>query len=161
VLPGIERVPGLDCLEGRPDLVIVAHVLEHLRDPRALLAEIRDVLSTEGMLYVEVPLDRLRVKPWHRSSAYASWATCAASHRSTFIPLDLATGVARQLGWRIPRLGIVKESEHVNFYSPDSLRALLESTGFEVKAQRAEPDARVGAIRLGRLGMAARPTEVS
>jgi SAM-dependent methyltransferase len=161
LLPGVERVPGLESLQGQPDLVIVAHVLEHLSDPRALLAEIRDVLSPQGLLYVEVPLDRLRVKTWHRNSRYASWATGAARHRFTFIPLDLGTGVARQLGWRIPRLGIVKESEHINFYSPGSLQALLESTGFEVTAQRAETDARVGSIRLGRLGMAGRPAEAS
>jgi hypothetical protein len=64
------------------------------------------------------------------------------------------------MGWKVPRLGIVKQSEHINFFTSSSLRALLESCGFEVTAERQDPDARVGAFRLGRLGMAALPAAV-
>jgi len=37
------------------DLVILAHVLEHFRDPLAELRKIRHLLAPEGLLYVEVP----------------------------------------------------------------------------------------------------------
>lgn len=157
LLAGVERVPTLQSLGESPDLVIAAHVLEHLSDPRELLSEIYDLLAADGFLYVEVPLDRPRVRAWHRKRAYTTWARKVSGHRWSFIPADFVSGVAKQLRLTTPRLGIVKESEHINFYDSASLRMLLESSGFEVKAELAEPDARVGGLRLGRLGMAAVP----
>ena len=157
LLPGVERVPSLESLSERPDLVVVAHVLEHLGDPRALLTEIHRTLDSSGLLYVEVPLERPRVRGWHRSRPYAGWVRGVTGRRWSFIPVDFASGVSRQLGWKIPRLGVVKESEHINFFTPASLASLLEACGFEITAERSEPNARTGALRLGRLGMSAVP----
>lgn len=39
----------------RPDLLVVAHVLEHLADPRQFLVSARATLATGGVLFVEVP----------------------------------------------------------------------------------------------------------
>jgi len=157
LLAGVERIPTLRAAPEAPDLVVAAHILEHFSDPRALLAEIRDLISPNGFLYVEVPLERPRITSWHRSRRYGSWTRLVSHTRLSFIPCDFASGVARQLGWRIPWFGIVKQSEHINFFTSSSLRSLLESSGFEVAAERAEPDARAGPLRLGRLGMAAVP----
>jgi SAM-dependent methyltransferase len=155
LLPGIERVSNLDGLSERPDLILVTHVLEHLSEPRRLLSDIRRVLAPTGILYVEVPLDRPRVYAWHRTRAYAKWLKIVSGRRWSFIPLDFASGIAKQRGWTLPRLGVVKESEHINFFSSRSLRSLLESGGFKVVAELAEPHARMGKLRFGRLGMAA------
>jgi SAM-dependent methyltransferase len=155
LIEGIERVESLAELPEPPDLVVVAHVLEHMSDPRQLLAEIGRALAADGFLYVEVPLDRPRVRTWHRGRAYRAWLRLLVRHRRPFQLCDFASGVARQFRRTIPRLGVVKESEHLNFFEPDSMRALLESCGFEVRAERADPRAQTGAFRLGRLGMAA------
>lgn len=40
---------------GRFDLVILSHVLEHLLDPRAALASVRDLLAPSGKAYLETP----------------------------------------------------------------------------------------------------------
>lgn len=40
---------------GRADLVILSHVLEHLRDPISILREVPQLLKPTGQLYVEVP----------------------------------------------------------------------------------------------------------
>ena len=159
LLAGVERAPSLQGLSEYPELVIAAHVLEHLSDPRDLLSEIRSVLAADGFLYVEVPLDRPRVRAWHRKRAYATWTGKVSGRRWTFVPIDFVSGVARQFGLTTPRLGVVKESEHINFFNSSSLRKMLELSGFEVKAELAEPDARVGGLRLGRLGMAAVPRQ--
>lgn len=161
LLDGVERVSTLQGLRESPDLVIAAHVLEHLSDPRGLLAEIRRLLAGDGFLYVEVPLDRPRVRAWHRRRAYATWTRKVSGRHWSFVPVDFASGVAKQLRWTTPRLGVVKESEHINFFNSASLRKLLESSGFEVTAERAEADARTGGLRLGRLGMAAIPTRAA
>jgi putative flippase GtrA/SAM-dependent methyltransferase len=155
LVPDVERVASLEELSEAPDLIILAHVLEHVSDPRELLLQLRKALAPHGFLYVEVPLDRPRVRRWHVGKVYKAWLGAVSGRRWSFIPCDFASGVARQFGWTIPRLGVLKESEHINFFSSASLRTLLESSGFEVKAERAEPDARVGSLRLGRLGMAA------
>jgi len=157
LMPGVERVASLDDLSESPDLIILAHVLEHLGDPRELLLRLRRSLAPHGFLYVEVPLDRPRVRSWHLKRVYGAWLNAVSGHRWSFIPCDFASGVARQVGWRIPRFGVLKESEHINFFDARSLTSLLESTGFAVKATRAEPDAHVGHLRLGRLGIAAIP----
>lgn len=155
LLEGIERVDTLADLPEPPDLVVVAHVLEHMSDPKQLLDEIRRTLAADGFVYVEVPLDRPRVRAWHRGRAYRAWLRLLVRRRRLFQLCDFVTGVARQFRRPIPRLGVVKESEHLNFFDPTSLRALLEACGFTVRAERADPRARTGAFRLGKLGIAA------
>jgi len=60
----------LPALEGRFDVVVLSHVLEHLREPRAVLELIRRSLVPGGVFYVEVPnipresLRRFPDNPW-------------------------------------------------------------------------------------------------
>ena len=54
---------------------------------------------------------------------------------------------------------MIKESEHINYFSPASLERLLGSAGLRVLAQRSEPNATMGGLRLGRLGMVAERLE--
>jgi len=153
--PGVERVASLGELDTTPDLVVVAHVLEHLPRPGELLEEIRDVISAGGYLYVEVPLDKPSLHKWHSRTSYRSWLGLVCGRRSTFVPLDFMSGMARQVGWSVPRLGVVKASEHINYFTRHSLERLLVSHRFRVTAVHEEPGARVGRLRLGRLGMVA------
>jgi len=158
VAPGVERIPSLDSLRGvSPNLVIIAHVLEHLSDPEGPLQHIREVIADDGLLYVEVPLDRFTTHPSHNSLRYRRYLQFLSRHRGLFIPTDFVTGVWRQYLHAIPRLGIVKQSEHINYFSPQALRDLLMRTGFSVVAERNDPRALVGGLRIGRYGAAARP----
>jgi SAM-dependent methyltransferase len=155
-LPGVERIASLDELDVAPDLVIAAHVFEHLAEPAELLKRISAVMAPGGHLYVEVPLDLPSVHKWHSRPAYATWLRFVRRSRATFVLLDFMSGIARQLGLSVPRLGVIKASEHINYFSADSLRWLLEDHGFQVLATRAEPRANAGPLRLGRLGIVAR-----
>ncbi len=51
------RAGGLEQLAGEApfDLVIASHVIEHCRDPFALLEQVRPWVAESGLLYVEVP----------------------------------------------------------------------------------------------------------
>lgn len=59
----VESIPGFDQLylgsieraEGQFDAVSLIHVLEHIASPRALLRQIHERLSTDGLLIVELP----------------------------------------------------------------------------------------------------------
>ena len=62
---------GMVVEEGHPDQVIVWHVLEHLDEPRATVAEIRRITRPGGRLIVAVP---------NYSSLQARWAGAAWFH---------------------------------------------------------------------------------
>ena len=152
---GVERASSLSELGSPPDLVVIAHVLEHVTDPVALLAEVHGVLADDGRLYVEVPTDRPRTTARQATDMHARRVERLARHRVPFVAADFASGVGRQ--YRIPLpSSVIKQSEHINFFSPDSLTGLLRRAGFEVEHAVADPDAKPAGLRLGLLGMIAR-----
>lgn len=153
--PGVERVAALAALGERPDLVIMSHVLEHLPDPLAAVRDVRAAIAEGGTLYAEVPLDRFSTTAFHASPRYAGYLRGLTRHRWPFVAADLVTGLARQRWRHVPSLGVVKESEHLNYFSPRSLEALLAAAGFERVTERSDPAATVGGLRLGRHALVA------
>ena len=134
-LPGIQRVGNAFDLEGRDfDLVMLCHVLEHLPDPAAQLEQIRELIGEAGHLYVEVPLERPDLKwagRWPWGPAGLSWL---AGHPWLLRLVDLHSTYFRIRRWTIPALGFLKASEHLNFFTPESLQALMARLGFAVLA---------------------------
>ncbi len=157
VVDGVQAVSSLDELPDRPHLVIAAHLLEHLVDPGALIKEIRAAITEDGLFYVEVPLDRPKVRQWHAGAPYRHYLDWVSANRGSWIAADFGAGLARNFGRKVPRLGAVKQSEHINYFSTQSLRALLAAGGFQVVSTRADPTASLGGLRMGRLGALALP----
>lgn len=157
LVDGVQSAPSLEALPEKPHLVIAAHLLEHLVDPAALIKEIRAVIPDDGLLYVEVPLDRPKVRPWHAGERYRRFLQRVSTTRASWIAADFAAGVARNLGRTVPRLGAVKQSEHINYFSSRSLEALLADGGFRVVSAKADPSASVGGLRMGKMGVLAVP----
>ncbi|WP_165796353.1 methyltransferase domain-containing protein [Mycobacterium ahvazicum] len=157
LVEGVQAASTLDELPDSPHLVVAAHLLEHLVDPLALVAEVRSAVADDGLFYVEVPLDRPKVHPWHAGPRYRRFLNWVSVTRFSWIAADFATGVARNLGRSVPRLGTVKQSEHINYFSTRSLRTLLARGGFRVVGTASDPTASVGGLRMGRLGALAVP----
>lgn len=155
--PGVTRVGDLEALGGAADLVLVSHVLEHLSDPLGALRELRPVVERHGVLYAEVPLDRFATSRAHTRAAYAAYLQALAARRPALVAADLVTGISRQYRRRVPLVGIVKQSEHLSYFSPRSLGLLVEAAGFRPLHQRSDPGARVGGLRLGRHALVAEP----
>jgi Methyltransferase domain len=156
---GIEHISRLSELaDTKPDLFIVAHVLEHLTDPLQPLEEIRRSIADDGIIYVEVPLDRFRVSRFHAGTRYQRYLGSLVRHRFPFMGLDFLSGVSRQFRSSIPSLGVIKQSEHINYFSDRSVKAALVASGFTIVAQRSDENAKVGGIRFGYFGVAARPS---
>lgn len=151
--PGVARVAQLDALPAPADLVLAAHVLEHLNDPLSALEDLRRVMARGAVLYVEVPLDRFATAAFHARPGYAAYLGRLVRNRPAFVACDLVTGMTRQYRHRVPTAGIVKQSEHLTYFSARSLRALAEAAGFAVLGERSEPGASVGGLRLGRLAL--------
>lgn len=51
----IKIVPAIEMAEGEYDLITAFHVVEHLADPRAVLARLANLLKLGGRMVVEVP----------------------------------------------------------------------------------------------------------
>jgi SAM-dependent methyltransferase len=155
---GVDHISLLSELgDLEPDLVILAHVLEHLPDPLRPLRDIRRAIADDGIIYVEVPLDRFRVSRFHGSIHYQRYLEKLIRHRFPFVSLDFLSGVSRQFGLSIPRFGVVKQSEHINYFSAHSLETALTVSGFTVVSEGSDKNAKVGGLRIGCYGVAARP----
>jgi hypothetical protein len=157
LVDGVQAAPSLGELPARPHLVIAAHVLEHLVDPAGLVKEIRAAVAEDGLFYAEVPLDRPKVRRWHAGAPYRRYLDRVSATRASWIAADFAAGVARNFDRKVPRLGAVKQSEHINYFSTQSLGALLADGGFRLVSTQADATASVGGLRMGKLGALAVP----
>jgi SAM-dependent methyltransferase len=152
---GVERVSSLGELGSAPDLIILAHVLEHLTDPLVLLSELHEVLVDDGRLYVEVPTDRPATTGRDAATRHGQRLDFLARHRVPFVAADFASGVGRRVGIRGP-FSVIKQSEHLNFFSEGSLSAMLSRVGFDVEYSVADPRANPAGMTTGLLGVVAR-----
>ncbi|NEU12965.1 class I SAM-dependent methyltransferase [Methylobacterium sp. BTF04] len=75
VIAGAERVGLEQARAGRYDLVVSAHVLEHVSDPTGLLREMTSAMTRETILYLEFPHEELmrRADRDDRASAKRHW----------------------------------------------------------------------------------------
>jgi SAM-dependent methyltransferase len=96
-------------LRGSVDLIVSRHSLEHAADPVAMLLQMRDCLSTDGQVYIEVPNRRT---PWARifHRAWDGWYT--PYHRVHFSRASLREclrqagfAVLRESGAEMPNMG--------------------------------------------------------
>jgi len=157
MVEGVQAASSLAELPDRPHLVTACGVLEHLIDPVATVKEIRAAIADDGLFYAEVPLDRPKVRRWHAGASYRHFLDWVSATRGSWIAADFASGVARNFGRAVPRLGAVKQSEHINYFSTQSLEQLLVGGGFRVISSQADPKMSYGGMRLGRLGALAVP----
>jgi len=81
-------------------IVVLRHVLEHLRDPLGTLAEIRRVLAADGRLVIAVP----NLASWQARFARQHWFHLdLPRHLFHFTPATLARALA-QSGFRVTRV---------------------------------------------------------
>jgi len=99
---------GIDFPEGTFDCVICADVLEHLRDPAAVLKKIRRWLTPEGMLVTSLP-----------------------NVRNHTVIRSLLAG-----NWTYESAGLLDE-DHVRFFTRREIEKLLFRCGFDVQELRA------------------------
>jgi len=154
---GVSRISSLSEFVGDVEFIIAAHILEHVNDPVNFVAELCDRLPKEGMLYLEVPLDLPKVREFHKKENYQRYLLkLSQKTRTRRVLVDFVTGLNRQFGRHIPHHGLVKESEHINYFSEKSLKIILGKNGMTEVALNSEPDAKTGGLRLGKLGILAK-----
>ena len=143
VVPGVNKFPSLDTMNlavGRPAIVLVAHVFEHLQNPLETLLALREFATSDALLYIEVPLDGSDLDCWSPiDAALLGHAICTlsvkalekSSWRLLWVVTDFIATVASR-GPRPVRTRRLKFSEHINFFSETSVRELCTRAGFEI-----------------------------
>jgi 2-polyprenyl-3-methyl-5-hydroxy-6-metoxy-1,4-benzoquinol methylase len=121
IWPALGDVPA----EEKFDLVIVNHVLEHVRDPVGLLAELRARLSPAGAIYVDVP----------DAARYASLSDLHIAHIYHFT-LETLRQIAGRAGLHARMIARHEPPQH-----PLSVRALFVSTAAPMPGVRADAEA--------------------
>ncbi len=128
---GVERLHSFaEIVPWNPNLILLCHVLEHLDDPKQLLASLVSTLKCETTIYIEVPLDapnrvsRFQQKPIWRLISNLLWR-----YRMVSIAIDFFTLAFRQCFPNLPTVGLLKQSEHLNFFDEESLTNLIAKFG--------------------------------
>ena len=127
---GVTRIPSV---AGRQfDFVMLAHVFEHLSEPRQFLRDLKALGHRQTVFYFEVPYERPSLR-WAGEGIWQRQYLNALLRLGPFLHLvDLYSTAFRIKFNTIPPLGLQKCSEHLNFFNEPSLKALLKSEGFEL-----------------------------
>jgi SAM-dependent methyltransferase len=137
---GVERLARLSDLQPGADLVLNCHVLEHLNEPAEGLAQCLSGLASGGHLYLELPHE-----PWHGPGLPPAlalpWLQALASSHWPLVAMDFLSTAARVKLGVLPPFGFLAVREHLNFFTVESVRRLVERAGL-VPLQCEQPDAR-------------------
>jgi SAM-dependent methyltransferase len=132
---GVTRLAAeSDIREGWFDLVMACAVLEHCSDPFEVLRKLARFTSPGSLLYIGVPYERYSTRFVGTGPLYARYLDALLSVPFALRLIDLYSTVPRVKWNFVPPFGLVKCSEHLNFFSQDSMAAILKRTGFELLA---------------------------
>lgn len=151
---GVTRVHAMSEIPHPINLVICAHVLEHIPSPARFIAGIArsSNLAIDCLFYIEVPLERFRISGLLQHSMYRKYLDSVLAIQWITIGFDFFSILARSYMGVIFPLLLIKLHEHINFYTLQSLRALVEAAGLEVISEIEEKGSSLsthqGVIRL-------------
>lgn len=133
-VPGVTRLREISELSVDVDLLLCSHVLEHIPSPipflRSQLASAR--IKAGCLVYLEVPMERHSLSTALGSKMYSTYLKHVLRMPFILIFIDFLSVVSRSyFGLIIPPL-ILKMHEHVNFFSPESLSAMVDALGLEL-----------------------------
>ncbi len=152
-ISGVEVITNPKEIQGLVSIVSSCYVLEHAPEINDSVSEMYSCLEDNGHLLIELPYDIFKVSRFHKTNLYKKYLVFVNKFKTLFILCDFVSGLYRQFFNRIPALGVVKQSEHINYFKPESIVTLLENHGFEIKAVKAPiRKSFVGLIKQGKFG---------
>ena len=131
---GVESIADFEDLP-EVDLIIYAHVLEHVTDP---ILEVSKLLSKASKVYIEVPYGVPRITPSRKSMFRFLKKILRSLH-----PLLWKNETRPSSGRSVKIEGILTQSEHLNFFSEEAMEQLslrVNATVIISKAEIETPD---------------------
>lgn len=123
VVDGVILLKNLeDCKKASPngfDFIMCAHVLEHLTEPSKTIQKIKELIRKEGYLYIEVPFD----SPFYSNS----FDNIQYLFNKNFKFKDI---IKKYIEIKTSKYALMHE--HINFYTIDSIKELLQKQGFKI-----------------------------
>jgi Methyltransferase domain len=151
----LEIVSNVAEISFKPDLVINSFVLEHLVNVRDSLRDISLIQESGGIIFIQVPMDVFSVSRFHKSKLYLAYLQFLVEHSLLFKLIDFITGVYRMLFKRVLSLGIVKQSEHINYFNLQNLELLLKQNQYNLIASHISEKSKQGKLRFGNISVIA------
>lgn len=140
-----------------PDLLMICHVLEHTTDAYDIVKQASQVLPNGAVLYIEVPLDHPQLPSRiYGSTWYKRYTIWASRRRWAWAPLDFLSLVTSRYLKKVVPLGVIKQSEHIQFFSQECLERVLLEVGFDnLETKKYNAAASVPRLQVEALGVLA------
>jgi hypothetical protein len=126
---GVVSVTEIEDLP-KVDLIIYAHVLEHVADP---VAEMRTLFSKSKRVYIEVPFG-IPIITKSRKSYIKLFKTLLKSLNPKLWKGATQPATGRSIAGQLT----LTQSEHINFFSEHSMRVLSNIVGARIELHRTE-----------------------
>lgn len=105
------------------DVITMWHVLEHVIDPEHYIAKIRDVLTTDGRLIIEVP----NLASWTRKMTAKYWLGLDLKYHITFFSPESLSAMLERHGFRVTLVHTFS-LEYSSFISTQSILSRITDT---------------------------------
>ena len=146
---GVKVISSLKKLGGGVDLILNCFVMEHVSDLREMVLELNDHLSEDGLIYIQVPQDLFTTSTFHKTLIYKKYLSFLSTTRYFFLFIDFLTGIYRLIFSRIPFWGICKQSEHINYFTINSLKLICLQASPKVWNSRINREFKQGKLPMG------------
>ncbi len=137
-ISGVECVEGVhhvgtfeELLQYRYDFIMCNMLFEHLTEPAETLQQIGRLGDENTLYYIEVPSEN----PFLSGNKFSLWKNISLVFNPRYNPFLLAKSY---LGMRHQPFMPMKE--HINFFTPKSMRIMLEKGGFDCLEVRENPE---------------------
>lgn len=125
-VPTVEGVTGLSSFEEvkkrHYDLILCNMLFEHVSDPLGLLRQLKELSGDGTYFYIEVPSET----PFKTNKFSIS-----QNLRLLVNPIHSKTRLIRYY-FKRRKLPFMPMAEHINFFTAESLRAMVENAGFTI-----------------------------
>jgi hypothetical protein len=130
-LPGITAVSDPASVPPQCDLFLSCQVLEHVSDPGSYLHQAVALCAEGAYLYIEVPDEQWSNRVLHGPLRDAWLKFLLRHHRLLILADTVSTGCRVKFGF-LPPLCFIPMREHLNYFTIQSLDAILLATGVQI-----------------------------
>jgi hypothetical protein len=139
-ITNVNRIQSLNEIEGI-DLIIYAHILEHVRNP---MIELENLFKHSKRIYVEVPFGVPAISKERKSKLRFWWHLISST-----APYFWNRQAAPSTGRTVNPIKMLSQSEHLTFFSEESMQVIATRLNANLVIQKSTirtPDSKSGLV---------------